>query len=226
MRMSHTVTREDKIDGTESTPTATQFVPPPKLRRRPALVASAVVAICLGALLAGWAWTATTNTEAVLVASHQIERGAIIQSNDLTRARVNADPALKPLSASKLDTVVGQRAALDIANGGLVTPDSISSTVVPAEGSSIVGVALTAAQAPGMSFQTGDRVRAIVTPAQGDSPAAGPPQFSEAEVVGVHRTEETGQIVIDLLVPHADAAVLASRVATGNIAIVLDSRER
>lgn len=223
--MSSTVTRDDRTLE-ESTPAATQLVPPPKLRRRPALVAAAVVAICLGALLAGWAWTATTSTEEVLVARHSIERGAVIEASDLARVRLSADPALKPLPASEFDTVVGQRAALDIAEGGLVTPDSISSSVLPAEGSSIVGVALTPAQAPGAAFQTGDRVRVIVTPIEGDAPAAGPPQFSEAEVVGVHVSSETGETVVDLLVPHADAAVLATRVATGNIALVLDSRER
>ncbi len=36
----------------------------------------------------------------------------------------------------------------------------------------------------------------------------------------------TGQTVVDLLVPQADATVLAARVATGNVALVLDSRER
>src|SRR5665811_51738 len=114
--MSSTVTRDDRALDNESTPAATQLTPPPKLRRRPALVASAVVAICLGALLAGWAWTATTNTQAVLVARHSIERGAVIQASDLAQARLNADPALKPLSASEFDTAVGQRAALDIAD--------------------------------------------------------------------------------------------------------------
>ena len=35
-----------------------------------------------------------------------------------------------------------------------------------------------------------------------------------------------GQTIVDLLVPHADAAVLAARAATGNVSLVLDSRER
>jgi hypothetical protein len=45
-------------------------------------------------------------------------------------------------------------------------------------------------------------------------------------VVGVHTSTQTGQSVVDLLVPRADAAVLATRIATGNITLVLDSRER
>ena len=49
------------VDGTLNTqgPAATPLAPPPKLRRRPALVAAAIGAICIGALLAGWAWMLT-----------------------------------------------------------------------------------------------------------------------------------------------------------------------
>ncbi|MGH9248523.1 MAG: SAF domain-containing protein, partial [Acidimicrobiales bacterium] len=126
----------------------------------------------------------------------------------------------------ELNQVIGQRAALDIAEGGMLTPGSFSTAVVPGEGQSVVGVALTPAQAPGLALQNGDHVRVVATPAQGEDLPAGAPLFSEADVVGVHVDDETGQTVVDLLVSHADAAVLATRVATGNVAIVLDSRER
>jgi hypothetical protein len=223
--MSGTATR---IDGTlnQEGPAATALAPPPKLRRRPALIAAAIGAVCIGALLAGWAWTATTNTQEVLVARHSIERGAVIAADNLARVRLSADPALKPVSASQLEEVVGQRAAMDIAEGGMLTPDSFTSEVVPGEGQSVVGVALTPAQAPGLALQYGDRVRVVVTPAQGEELPAGTPLTNDATVVGVHISEETGQTVVDLLVPKADAAVLATRIATGNIALVLDSRER
>lgn len=223
--MSSTATR---IDGTlnQGGPAAAALVPPPKLRRRPALVAAAIGAICIGALLAGWAWTATTNTQDVLVARHSIERGAVIEADDLARVRLSADPALKPVAAAQFDQVVGQRAAMDIAEGGMLTPGSFTAEVVPGEGQSVVGVALTPAQAPGLGLQYGDKVRLVVTPAQGEELPAGTPLTNDASVVGVHTSDETGQTVIDLLVPKADATVLATRIATGNIALVLDSRER
>lgn len=224
--MSSTATKADRKLDHEPGPAATQFAPPPKLRRRPALVAGAIAAICLGALLAAWAWTATTNTQKVLVARHSIERGSVIEANDLARVQLSADPALKPVPASEFDQVVGQRAALDIAEGGMLTPGSFSSAVVPAEGQSVVGVALTPAQAPGLTLQNGDRVRVVATPAQGEDLPAGAPLVNDAEVVGVHFDDATGQSVVDLLVPRADAAVVATRVATGNVAIILDSRVR
>lgn len=130
------------------------------------------------------------------------------------------------MPASQFQQVVGQRAAFDVAAGAMLTPNSFTSAVVPDGDNSIVGVALTPAQAPGLDLKTGDHVRVIATPAQGEELPAGTPQFSEAEVVGVHVSDETGQTIVDLLVPRADAAVLAARSATGNVAIVLDSRER
>jgi hypothetical protein len=223
--MSKAATRDDRTLDQESGPAASQLVPPPKLRRRPALLAAALVAICLGALLAAWAWSATTNTQEVLVARHAIERGSVIEADDLARVRVSADPALKPVPSSQFDQVVGQRAAYDVAAGGMLTPDSFTGAVVPSDNYSIVGVALTPAQAPGLDLATGDHVRVIVTPAQGEQLPTGVPQSSEATVAGVHVSEE-GQLIVDLLVPHADAAVLAARAATGNVALVLDSRER
>jgi hypothetical protein len=202
---------------------ASQPAPPPKLRRRPALVAAAVTAICLGGLLGAWAWTSTTNTVEVLAARHTIPRGSVITSDDLERVRINADPALAPIPGSSYDDVVGKRAALDIAAGGLLTQESTASDVLPPDDMSVVGVALTPAQAPGVPLQSGDRVRVVVTTGEGGDAPSGPPPFSEAQVVGSHFDDATGERVVDLLVPHAEATVLAARVATGNVALVLDS---
>lgn len=217
-----------RIDGTltREGPAKTALAAPPKLRRRPVLIAAAIGAVLIGAALAGWAWTATTNTQEVLVARNSIERGGVIEADDLVVARVNADPALKPVAASQRDDVVGQRAGMDIAAGGLLTANSFTSEVEPGEGQSVVGVALTPAQVPGLDLRYGDAVRLVVTPVQGEEPRPGAPLVNAATVVGVGTSEETGQTVVDLLVPQADAAVLAARVATGNVALVLDSRER
>ena len=108
----------------------------------------------------------------------------------------------------------------------MLTPDSFTAEVVPADGQSVVGVALTPAQAPGLDLLYGDKVRVVVTPAQGEELPAGTPLTNDATVVGVRTSDETGQTVVDLLLPEVDAAVLATRIATGNIALVLDSRDR
>lgn len=223
--MSSTTTRNNRTLDQEPGPVASPLAPPPKLRRRPALTAGAVAAICVGALLAAWAWTATTSTQDVLVARHTIARGSVITAGDLERVHLSADPALKPVPASDLSQIIGQRAALDIASGAMVTPGSYTSTLVPAAGQSVVGVDLKAGQLPGLPLNDGDHVRIIVTPGQGNAAPAGAPLFTDAQVVG-ETSDQSGNAIVDLLVASQDAAVLAERVATGNVAIVLDSRER
>ena len=224
--MTNTATKGHQTIDRDSTPAAPVPAPPPRLRRRPALVAAGVAAICLGALLGAWAWTSTTNTQEVLAARHTIPRGTVISADDLARVRINADPALAPLPGSAYDDILGQRATLDIAAGSLVTQDSTATQLVPPRGMSVVGVALTPAQVPGVELKSGDWVRIVVTPGEGGQTLAATPSFSEAEVAGSHVDEVTGDLVVDLMVPHPEAAVLAARVATRNVALVLDSGER
>lgn len=218
--------RDDKTVGRDVSSTDGGLAPPPKLRRKPGMVAIAILAICLGAVVAGWTWSATTNSREVLVARTDIERGSIIDKGDLTTVRLSSDPALTPVSADKFDAVVGQRATFDIASGSALTPESFSNVSLPPAGQSIVGVALTPAQTPGLALHSGDRVRVVVTPAQdGDAPG-GIPAYSDAVVIAVHVNEDTGGAVVDLMVRQEDAVVLAARVATGHVALILDSRDR
>ena len=85
--------RDDKT-GRDLTSTDGAIAPPPKLRRKPGMVAVAIVAICLGAVVAGWTWSVTTNSQEVLVARTDIERGSVIEESDLTTVRLSSDPRL------------------------------------------------------------------------------------------------------------------------------------
>lgn len=220
-----TTAREDRRTGPRpATPeTAASITPPPKLRRRPALVVAAVIVTALGCLLGAWAWSATTNTQEVLAARDTIHRGEVIEAEDVQRIRISADPALSPLPASAFDDVVGQRAALDIAAGGLLTSKSTADEPLPPQGQSIVGISLTPAQVPGMPLHGGHKVRIIVTPGDNGEAPASSPQFTVAQVVDTHLDETTGNTVVNVLVPHSDAGLLAARAATGHVALVLDS---
>src|SRR5674476_1207960 len=145
------------------------ITPPPRLRRRPALVAASVASVCLGALLAVWAYTGASTSQSVLAVRTTVHRGELITRADLRRHQIGVDPALKPLPASAADTVVGKRAAMDLAAGGLVTQEDVTSAVVPAKGMSLVGVSLLPAMMPAAQLQSGDQVRIVGTPgAQGD----------------------------------------------------------
>jgi hypothetical protein len=213
-------------------PTASDSVtppppPPPRLRHRPALVAASVAAICLGALLAVWAYASASTAQDVLAVRTTVHRGEVITRADVMSARVGVDPALTPLPASAADGVVGQRAAMDLAAGSLVTAEQVTSAVVPAKGMTLVGVSLPPGLMPALALQAGDQVRIVATPGQqGDVAAGAVPPSIGASVVGVRTVGEAGQLVVDVLVPHEQAGELAARAATGKVALVLDSRER
>jgi hypothetical protein len=187
------------------------------------VLAAGVAVTAFGCLLGAWAWSATTSTEEVLAARHTIHRGEVITASDLQRIRISSDPVLEPLPASAYDDVVGQRAALDISAGGLLTTASTADEPLPPQGQSIVGISLTPAQVPALPMHGGDKVRIIVTPGDNGDMSANTPQFTVAEVVDTGLDETTGNAVVNVLVPYADAGALAARAATGNVALVLDS---
>ena len=208
-------------------PAPPQSVTPPRLRRRPLLIGLSVVAVCLGALLGAWAYTSATNAQGVVAVRTSVERGQVIDRDDLVTVRIGVDPALQPIPATELEGLVGQRAATDLPAGGLVTRAAVSSTVLPAAGQSVVGVPLPAALLPGEPLRPGDVVRIVATPGeQGDVTGSKPPHAITATVVGLFPDDEKGVTVVSVQVPFAVAVEAAARAATGKVAIVLDSRER
>jgi hypothetical protein len=199
---------------------------PPKLRRRPLLMVVSVAAMCFGGLLGVWAYTSVTTAEEVVAVRSTIQRGALISRENLFTVRIGMDPALNPIPAAQLDGLVGQRAAMDLPAGGLVTQGSITATVVPAQDMSVVGVAVPAALLPGEPLRAGDQVRVVATPGQQGEVTDGDQRSITATVVGLYPADDSGQTVVSVQVPYDQAAEVAARAATGRVAVVLDSRER
>lgn len=197
---------------------------PPKQRRRPALIGLGVALVALGGLGAAWLATSMSDTVDVIAVRADVARGEQITEDDLTTASINADPALDPIRAERSGEVVGQYASVDLPAGTLVTANSFSGSIQPAEGESMVGVAVTAAQLPSEPLRPGDTVRIVDTPNPQDNPPSSTPDSIEATVVSTTTDEETGQRMVNVVVPEVRAPDLAARVATGRIVVVLGSR--
>lgn len=198
---------------------------PPKSRRRPLVIAASIATICLGSLIFVLAFTALSDTKSVVAARDTIERGATIEAEDLVTVQVGVDPALDPVSADEAESLVGQRAALDIPKGGVVTSGQVGAEPVPTKGDSVVGISLTAAMLPAEMLRVGDPVRVITTPGeQGDIQDLDKPDAIEAAVVGVSTDPVTGNALVNVEVPYKQAPQVAGLAATGKLAIVLDSR--
>jgi hypothetical protein len=200
--------------------------PAPRLRRRPLLVIASVAAVILGALLGAWTWSSTSNTHDVVALRQTVTRGETITQSDLMTVQVGLDPALKTIPGDRVARLVGQRAAMDMAAGSLVTAADVTKAVVPGKGMSVVGVALPPSLMPGEPLLTGDQVRIVATPGEQGDVGQQLPEAISATVVGLYPNGENGQTVVSLEVPQEQAAELAARAATGKVALVLDSRER
>ena len=201
------------------------LVAPPKLRRRPVTLLVSVATVVAGSLLGLWLWTTAGTTTQVLAARTLVHRGEVITPGDLIVVRVGLDPALGSVPASQQNAVIGRRAALDLAPGGLLTPADLTTTMVPARGFSVVGIGLAPGMLPAEPIIAGDPVRVVQTPGQ-QGQVTGTPVAIPATVVAVHPSATGDQTIVDVSVPSADAADLAARAATGKVALVLDSSEK
>ena len=199
---------------------------PPRTRRRPAVLAAGVALVAVGALGAAYLTQVVGGTVAVVAVVRDVAPGEVVQAADLTIADISTDPALSPVPADRLSSVIGQRTAVALTAGSLLTDAAVATTVVPTQGRSLVGVALAAAQLPAERLQPGDRVRIVDTPtSQGEPPTTAPATIA-GQVASAVGPDDTGLTVVNVTVPSGQAADLAARVATGRVALVLDSRER
>lgn len=205
--------------------TSNPVMAPPKLRRRPVQALLALALVIAGALLAVWAWTASTDSVPVVALRETVPRGEQIAAEDLMVVQVNPDPALRIVPGDQLDSFVGQRAGLDLSAGTLLSPDAVTDEIVPAADSSVVGLALAPGSLPGEPLQVGDRVRVIGTAGQGDPAELPDPVEISAEVANVGPSE-TGQAIVSVIVDEARAGQVATWAAAGRVALVLDSSEQ
>jgi len=220
-------TNNGTAPGGKTVPELPTITPAPRLRRRPKLIALAVALIALGGALSAYIWTSSSDAVSVVAISQNVQRGQTITGADLSTATITPDPNLRTVPSSQRATILGKRAATDLAAGSILTPASTTTDLIPPAGRSLVGVAATAAQMPAQPLVAGDAVRIIDTPRKQDDPPTGTPNSVAAIVVRTSSTPDAnGLALVDVTVPTTNAAALASHVATGRIAIVLDSGER
>ena len=202
--------------------TSARTLPRVKPRRNPVLLAAGAAFVVAGAAGVAWMVTAVADATPVLVTSHALTAGEVIGTDDLAIAQISLDPAVGSVPASARDQIVGQRAATALPAGQLLTTASVTSALIPPEGSSLVGVAVTADQLPATELQPGDPVTLVAGVGEGgDLPTTAPASMS-ATVAGSH-IQDDGSVVVDVTVPTQQATMLAGWVSTGRVLIVREA---
>jgi hypothetical protein len=194
-------------------------IAPPKLRRRPLLIALGVILIVVGAITSWYVVTIVKDTASVVAALSDIPRGGLIDRSALTVIEIRPDPLLRTVPAAELESLVGQRASADIPAGVIVAPEAVSAELLPAAGQAIVGIALAVNQRPA----TPPRLRQPITlVALADSAGAETSQY-EAVVVAVTQTADGQSVVLDVSVAKEQAAAIARLAADDRIAAYWDA---
>lgn len=198
-------------------------------RRRPGAYALAVALIAAGGGGGFLAWQATGERTPVLAIAREVPAGDVIKDSDLVEASVSLDPALKPFRASQRDEVVGKRAGVALVPGALLSRGQVTTRTLVKPGERLVGIGLKATQMPATRLSPGDRVLVVYAPSDGapadtgatkDGPA---PTSVSARVVRVGPREQTSnEQVVDVAVRAQSGPVLATRAATGDVALVVD----
>jgi len=96
-------------------------VSPARARRRSGVLAAGVALMVVGALGAAYLTQLLGNTVQAIAVARDVQPGKVIERADLTVADVRTDPALRPVSAHRLSELVGQRAAVALTTGSLLT---------------------------------------------------------------------------------------------------------
>ncbi|MET7621944.1 SAF domain-containing protein [Streptomyces sp. NPDC005408] len=201
-------------------------------RRRPGLIALSVALIAGGGLSGAVLYATSGQRTAVVVVARDVPVGSQITREDLAEASIALDPAVKSVKASKADDLVGQRAAVDLRAGSLLAPAQVTKKSLIGAGEQLVGVSLKPSQLPATTLAPGQKVLIVSTP-DPDAVSNGgkatnevAPKTLRATVVEVGKPATgTGIVVVDVAIPATDGPALASRVATGDVALIVDSRE-
>lgn len=193
-----------------------------KTRRRPWLWAVSVLLIALGALLAGAVVNMVKTTVPVVLASKEVQRGAIITREDLAVVEVHPDPSLKTVPAADLESLVGRTALIDVPQGSLLAPTATGDKPTVDDGQALVGVALTPAQMPSGELKPDQSVQLVSTPRAGDDITKDKPVISvQATVISTSVITDTNLIVVNVAVPEEVAESVAALSATGRVGLIV-----
>ncbi|GGO05809.1 SAF domain-containing protein [Micromonospora parathelypteridis] len=188
-------------------------VSPPKVVRqrrvRPGLLGLAVLLIALGGLGAAFAVTSVRATGSYLAVARQVEVGREISAADLVTVQVAGGQGLRPVPASRLDEVVGKRAAVALVPGTLLTLGQITDNPLLGPGQQQIALGLKTAQVPARQLHPGDKVLLVSTPDRSNT--------AEVDAAGTRFSA----VVIDMVSPANDDKVLYLALTTRDVPAVV-----
>lgn len=199
--------------------TSEAVLPSPVRRRRPLLMAAAVL---LGALV--WLIVATGLERAsdrlqVWSLAAEVSRGQAVEQPHLTATEIAvADTSgVVAVTDTRVAELVGGLWAADLPAGTLLSPGLVLDRLAVATDETLVGIALQPGGWPSPSLRAGDAVMVIRT---GDASGV---MVERSTVDGVTLLGDavSATRLVTLVIPRADAADVAAAAAAGDVTLVV-----
>jgi hypothetical protein len=189
-----------------------------------------VIALSLALIAVGGAGVAVLllqvgNRTDVVSVVRDVQVGQVLTEDDLGKASIALDPAVKAVRADDLKSVVGKRAAVELRPGSLLAPSQVTKDSLVKAGEQLVPIGLEPKQVPATALVPGQKVELVHVPAQGATDGAksdAAPQTIEGRVVkATGAAPGTGIVVVDVATSASDGPRAAAWVAAGTLRLVL-----
>lgn len=208
-------------DGTGADFTTARLRP----RRQPKWIAAGLLAMCLGGLGAAVLYLEAAQSAEVVVLTRSVPRGEIVQTADLTVARVGNLAGVSSVNGSAIPELVGKTALADLPKGSLLPAGSVGTPALTA-GSSQVGLTLAPGRIPASELPQGTPV--VLVPLEDERVAPGQgglPEPIPAVVLTPPRPGPDGvAMLVDVRVAAGHADEVAVLAATDRVALVKEGR--
>ena len=181
-------------------------------RRRPWLIAVGVLISAAGVLITVWLIGSVGHRDEILVISRDVAYGQTISDEDLSVARVSADPVVRTVPATSRSWVVGRVASVSLSAGMVLTSTMTDSVGEPRPSRVLVPLALPGNRMPVSGLRPGDPLL-VVDGSQGGAPIP-------AVVVAVGEPDLDGAVVVDLTTEASSGPRLAAAALNGQSAVI------
>ncbi|GAA2767505.1 hypothetical protein GCM10010103_65470 [Streptomyces paradoxus] len=225
-----------------STPATNQVPPqhpmgpvaPPRIsarRRRPGVIALSLALIAAGGAGVAVLLLQVGDRTPVVTVVRDVQVGQVLTEQDLGKAAVALDPAVKAVRADDLKSVLGKRAAVELRPGSLLSPSQVTKDSLVKPGEQLVPIGLKPDQVPATALVPGQKVQLVRVPAQGaasvESDAEKSDSAQETIAGRVVKASEaapgTGIVVVDVATAATDGPKAAAWVSAGALRLVLDA---
>ncbi|MFD9441852.1 SAF domain-containing protein [Streptomyces sp. NPDC060006] len=206
-------------------------VAPPRVsarRRRPGVIALSLALIAAGGAGVAVLLLQVGNRTEVVTVVREVQVGQVVAEDDLGKASMALDPAVKAVQGSDLESVVGKRAAVELKPGSLLAPSQVTKDSLVKAGEQLVPIGLKPEQVPATALVPGQKVQLVHVPAQGqadpDASSNTPPETVDGRVVKASSAAPgTGTVVVDVATTAQDGPIAAAWVSAGTLRLVLAS---